>query len=195
MGGFRLLVTKTFGAGKILFMGTDGAWRWRKGVEDKYHYRFWGQVVRWMAYQRNMAGGEGMRLFYTPDRPKMGETLSLNANVMSLDGEPLQNGTVSIQIVAPSGNSQKIRLSAEQNSELWGLFTGYFIAEESGEHSATLTCKETGSTLQTTIKRAGCRAGKTGAASQLAMPGGNSRYFPREVVEPGRIPVAAQTTR
>ena len=45
-------------------MGTDGAWRWRKGVEDKYHYRFWGQVVRWMAYQRNMAKGETMRLYY-----------------------------------------------------------------------------------------------------------------------------------
>ena len=30
-GRVALLVTKTFGAGKILFMGTDGAWRWRKG--------------------------------------------------------------------------------------------------------------------------------------------------------------------
>ena len=45
-GRLPLLVTRTFGAGKVLFMGTDGAWRWRKGVEDKYHYRFWGQVVR-----------------------------------------------------------------------------------------------------------------------------------------------------
>ena len=52
-GRIPLIVTKTFGTGKILFMGTDGAWRWRKGVEDKYHYRFWGQVARWMAYQRN----------------------------------------------------------------------------------------------------------------------------------------------
>ena len=63
-GRIPLIVTKTFGTGKILFMGTDGAWRWRKGVEDKYHYRFWGQVARWMAYQRNMASDELMRLFY-----------------------------------------------------------------------------------------------------------------------------------
>ncbi|MEO8351158.1 MAG: hypothetical protein ABI680_05465, partial [Chthoniobacteraceae bacterium] len=71
-GRIPLIVTKTYGAGKILFMGTDGAWRWRKGVEDKYHYRFWGQVVRWMAYQRNMSQGENMRLFYSPDRPSTG---------------------------------------------------------------------------------------------------------------------------
>ncbi len=56
-GRVPLLVTRTYGLGKVLFMGTDGAWRWRKGVEDKYHYRFWGQVVRWMAYQRTLAEG------------------------------------------------------------------------------------------------------------------------------------------
>jgi hypothetical protein len=83
-GRIPLLVTKTHGAGKILFMGTDGAWRWRRGVEDKYHYRFWGQVVRWMAYQRNMSAGENMRLFYSPDRPHTGSTLTLNANVTSV---------------------------------------------------------------------------------------------------------------
>ena len=48
-GRVPLIVTKTYGAGKVLFMGTDSAWRWRQGVEDKYHYRFWSQVARWMA--------------------------------------------------------------------------------------------------------------------------------------------------
>ena len=41
-GPVPLLVTRSFGTGKVLFMGTDGAWRWREGVEDRYHYRFWG---------------------------------------------------------------------------------------------------------------------------------------------------------
>ena len=27
-----------------LFHGHRRGWRWRKGVEDRYHYRFWGQV-------------------------------------------------------------------------------------------------------------------------------------------------------
>ena len=48
-GRVPLIVTKTYGTGKVLFMGTDSAWRWRHGVEDKYHYRFWSQVARWMA--------------------------------------------------------------------------------------------------------------------------------------------------
>ena len=161
-GRIPLLVTKTYGAGKILFMGTDGAWRWREGVEDKYHYRFWGQVARWMAYQRNMAGGDAMRLFYSPDRPKVGDTLSLNANVMTVSGEPLQNGTVNVQIIAPSGNTETIKLSPQSSEDEWGLFTGYFSPEENGDHQAIMTCRENGSTLETVISVQGTEREKLG---------------------------------
>ncbi len=167
-GRIPLLVTKTFGSGKILFMGTDGAWRWREGVEDKYHYRFWGQVARWMAYQRNMAGGDSMRLFYSPDRPRTGQTLSLNANVMGADGEPLQTGQVAVQMVAPSGNVQTIQLTSQAETGQWGLFTGAFVPIETGEHQATLTCRETGATLQTTISVQGLQRERLGQPVNLS---------------------------
>lgn len=166
-GRIPLLVTKTYGSGKILFMGTDGAWRWREGVEDKYHYRFWGQVARWMAYQRNMAGGDAMRLFYSPDRPKVGDTLSLNANVMTISGEPLQNGTVTVQIIAPSGNTETIKLSPQNSEDQWGLFTGFFTPEENGEHQAIMTCRENGSTLETIISVQGTEREKLGQPANV----------------------------
>ena len=149
-GRIPLIVTKTYGAGKILFMGADGAWRWRRGVEDRYHYRFWGQVVRWMAYQRNMASGEKMRLFYSPDRPRTGDGITLNVNVMSLAGEPLRDGAVIAQIVAPSGKISSMRLTPG-GEEAWGLFTGVFSPTEPGEHKVHLTCAEAGTALDATI--------------------------------------------
>lgn len=149
-GRVPLIVTKTFGAGKVLFMGADGAWRWRRGVEDKYHYRFWGQVVRWMAYQRNMASGDKMRLFYSPDRPRSGDVLSLNANVMSASGEPLRDGTVVAQIESPAGKPTSVRL-VPAGEEAWGLFTGTFTPAESGEHRILLSSAESGTTLDAVI--------------------------------------------
>ena len=137
-GRLPLLVTRTFGAGKVLFMGTDGAWRWRKGVEDKYHYRFWGQVVRWMAYQRNMAKGETMRLFYTPDQPRIRQTMNFNAHVMESGGEPLQQGEVIARILAPSGASDTVRMLAE--GDRWGVFQGRYTPREPGTHQVTLVC-------------------------------------------------------
>lgn len=144
-GRLPLLVTRTFGAGKVLFMGTDGAWRWRKGVEDKYHYRFWGQVVRWMAYQRNMAKGETMRLFYTPDQPTMRQSMTLHAHVMDDGGEPLQSGDVIARITTPDGGIETVRLVAEGGQ--WGVFRGRYVPELPGEHQVTLACQQASATL------------------------------------------------
>ncbi len=149
-GRVPLIATRTFGTGKVLFMGTDGAWRWRRGVEDLYHYRFWGQVVRWMAYQRNMSQGESMRLFYSPDRPEADNVLTLNANVMSATGEPLRDGTVVVQVVTPSGQTDSVRLAAA-GDDAWGLFTGTFTPKEDGTYQLVTTCAETGSRLETNI--------------------------------------------
>ena len=165
-GRIPLIVTKTYGSGKILFMGADGAWRWRRGVEDKYHYRFWGQVVRWMAYQRNMASGDKMRLFYSPDRPKTGDVLTLNANVISLTGEPLREGAVIAQISAPSGKTSSVRLTAA-GEEAWGLFTGVFAPTEPGEHKVRLSCDDAGAALDATISVQGTSREKRGQPARF----------------------------
>lgn len=148
-GRLPLLVTQTYGAGKVLFMGTDGAWRWRKGVEDKYHYRFWGQVVRWMAYQRHMAKGESMRLYYSPEQPQMHQTVMLNANVMERSGEPLAKGDVIARIVAPSGKAETIRMNAQGDE--WGAYSGRYTAADPGNHKVTLSCKQTGASIEATM--------------------------------------------
>lgn len=148
-GRIPLLVTRTLGAGKILMMGTDGAWRWRRGVEDLYHYRFWGQVVRWMAYQRNMSKGELMRLFYSPEQPAVRQTISVSAIVMSAGGEPLSQGNVTARIMAPSGQSQTVQLTSAGSQ--WGAFDGQFVPQEAGPHQVLLRCQENASELSTTI--------------------------------------------
>lgn len=163
-GHIPLLVTRTFGAGKVLFMGTDGAWRWRKGVEDKYHYRFWGQVVRWMAYQRNMSKGSNMRFFHTPDQPQTRQTISLTAHVMENTGEPLQNGEVSVRVTAPSGKGETIRLSS--TGDEWGVYTGQLAVDEPGKHTAVLTCKQTKASLESTIFIQGGLTERVGRAAR-----------------------------
>lgn len=181
-GRVPLIVTKTYGAGKILFMGTDGAWRWRKGVEDKYHYRFWGQVVRWMAYQRNMSSGDKMRLFYSPDRPRTGDVLTLNANVVSLTGEPLRDGVVIAQIAAPSGKVSSVRLMPA-GEEAWGLFNGVFSPVEPGEHVVQLSCAEAGSSLETKISIQGTSREKRGQPARLDVMREISRFTKGEVLD------------
>jgi hypothetical protein len=184
-GRLPLLATRTFGAGKVLFMGTDGAWRWRKGVEDKYHYRFWGQVVRWMAYQRNMAKGETMRLYYVPDQPKADQTIALHANVMERSGEPLHGGEVSARVEAPSGKTEVVRFDSDGDE--WGAFTGRFQAEEAGRHNVRLFCKRTGASLETSFFVQGVAAEQVGRPARPDVLEELARVSHGKVVEPNRI--------
>jgi hypothetical protein len=183
-GRLPLLVTRTFGAGKVLFMGTDGAWRWRKGVEDKYHYRFWGQVVRWMAYQRNMVKGEGMRLYYSPDQPQVRQTLALYANVMERNGEPLSKGDVVAHITAPSGKTETVRLTS--TGEEWGVFHGRFTAAEPGKHAVTLACKQTGGTLETSLFIQGVSAERIGRPARPEVLEEIARVTHGKTLAPGK---------
>jgi hypothetical protein len=150
-GRIPLLVTRTYGAGKVLYMATDGAWRWRKGVEDKYHYRFWGQVVRWMAYRRNMARGERMSLSFAPEQPQLGQTIALDARVAEASGEPLSRGEVTARITAPSGGVETVRFSPPGGDGEWGVFASTFMPTEPGKHDLVLACKETGDTLEASV--------------------------------------------
>lgn len=184
-GRLPLLVTRTFGAGKILFMGTDGAWRWRKGVEDKYHYRFWGQVVRWMAYQRNMAKGETMRFYYSPEQPQARQSVSLNANVMERTGEPLAKGDVTAQIKAPSGKIETIRFLS--SGDEWGAFTSHFVPQEPGQHKIILSCRQTGATLETSFTVQGSVLEKVGKAARPEVLEEIARVSRGNVVAPDRL--------
>ena len=149
-GRVPIVATRTFGTGKVLFLGADAAWRWRKGVEDLYHYRFWSQMVRWMAYQRTMSEGKSIRLFFSPDRPRNGDVVTLHANVMDASGEPLQQGHVATQVVAPSGETSTIDLQ-KPGGESWGLFSGSFEPEVGGVHRLITTCRETGESLESEV--------------------------------------------
>ena len=165
-GRIPLIVTKTYGTGKVLFMGTDSAWRWREGVEDKYHYRFWGQVARWMAYRRQMAKGETMRLFYSPDRPRVDDVVTLNANVTDSLGGPLTEDSVTVQAISPSGKTQTIQLQPSEK-DAWGLFAGSFTPQESGNYRLVASSTETGASVQTDLSVQGLNRERQGRLARF----------------------------
>ncbi len=148
-GRIPLLVTRAAGNGKVLYMGTDSAWRWRKGVEDTYHYRFWGQVVRWMSHQRHLAQEEGIRFFYSPEQPRRGDKVRLNATVMDKLGTPVKSGKVTVTMKNPAGATETLELLPEDDE--WGLHTGTFIPREGGKYELEVANESAGRRMKTSI--------------------------------------------
>lgn len=160
-GRIPMLVTRTAGNGKVLFLGHDSAWRWRRGVEDLYHYRFWGQVARWMSYQRNMAAGERIRLYFTPDRPQPGDSVTLNANAFDQYGAPLKEGDVLIDVTSPDGKTR--RMSLDKAEGAWGNYTGRFKISQPGAWKIQSSIDgDTSHGVKTTLLAQGSEIEKTG---------------------------------
>jgi hypothetical protein len=148
-GRIPLVVTRSFGSGKVLFMGTDSAWRWRRGVEDMFHYRFWSQVVRWMAHQRHLAQREGIRLAYSPESPHTGDTVFLQAVVLNNAGFPVDEGPVVGLITAPSGRKERVEFSSVEQG--WGVFKSSFRPQEGGAYEIYLGAETHGRHLETRL--------------------------------------------
>ena len=186
-GPIPLLVTKTAGSGKVLFMGIDSAWRWRRGVEDKYHYRFWGQVARWMSYQRNMAAGQRVRMFFTPERPKPGDMVTINANAFDPNGAPLKDGTVSVDMTGPDGNTR--RISLEKDNAEWGSYSGHFKIELPGTWKlhATVTGAED-KPVDTTILAQGIELEKVGQPARPDTLEEIARISRGRLIQPQQLP-------
>ncbi len=185
-GPVPLLVTKPAANGKVLFMGIDSAWRWRRGVEDLYHYRFWGQVARWMSYQRNMASGQRVRLFFNPERPEPGATVTLNANAFDPNGAPLGKGTVAIDLTAPDGRTQRIDL--QKNESAWGAFSGRFKVDLPGAWKirATVSGAED-KPLETTLLAQGVEIEKTGQPARPEVLDEMARISRGRVIQPAQL--------
>ena len=130
-GKMPLLVVRHYQSGKSLFLGTDSAWRWRRGVEDKYHYRFWSQVVRWMARERQQANNQGLRLITYPEKPYVGDQVHLHCIASDLAGFPLELSHVDAKITHPDGVTENIQLTAIKESN--GIYTGKLDARKSGD--------------------------------------------------------------
>jgi len=50
-----------YGFGQVVWMGIDSTWRWRRRAGDEWHYRFWGQLIRWAARNKSSAGNDSVR--------------------------------------------------------------------------------------------------------------------------------------
>ena len=148
-GRMPLLATRSAGSGKVLFMGSDSAWRWRRGVEDKYHYRFWSQVVRWMAHQRHLAGKEGVRLSYSPERPEPNDTVFLQSTVLDSAGFPAEEGPVTASITSPAGRAEVLRFAPVEGG--WGVFKSQFKPSEAGRYKVVLDAPAHNRKLETEL--------------------------------------------
>lgn len=125
-----LVAVHRVGAGKVMFCGVEETWRWRKGVGDKYHYRFWAQTVRWMAKRPPAEGDPRARLLVDRTACYTGETVQIEVYCLGHDGYPLENARVSLKVSDENGRSR--HLATEPAPGGWGVYRATFTPDLPG---------------------------------------------------------------
>jgi hypothetical protein len=75
------IVWRRFGAGSVLWLGTDEFWRWRYEVADQHHQRFWMQIAAWIGAPPFLVENEQLSLGTDRLRYFEGDTAELRVRL------------------------------------------------------------------------------------------------------------------
>jgi hypothetical protein len=132
-GALPLLVVQQAGNGKVVYIGWDGMWRWRKGVGEKHHYRFWAQLVRWIVKKHFEGDDPFVKVACDRDVCSVGEDVYVQAYVLDRDYYPL-DGTDVYLLVSREGETRRERLKLPPDEKGWGIYRGKFKPDEPGDY-------------------------------------------------------------
>ena len=133
-----LLVSRPVGAGKALYAGFDGTWRWRFEVGDKYHQRYWHQIAAWIMEQPFAVSDEFLAIDPGASTYRPGETAAFRVRVRDREGKPLTDPNMEVDALVWRDGKIIATVPLETDAEAGGLFRGETPALTAGEHQVTI---------------------------------------------------------
>jgi hypothetical protein len=93
-----LVVVSQTGLGKVAMLNFDQTWRFRYGVGDTIHHKFWGQLMRWGAGENLAAGTNFVRLGTKQLSYEPGQKVRVMARLIDESYRPLADAQVGIAV-------------------------------------------------------------------------------------------------
>ena len=142
LGGDRqvpVVVTRRYGAGAVLYLGTDELWRWRYKVGDRYHQKFWVQMTNWVAEQPFSVQGKNVsiaadQMVYDP-----GGRASIRVRVRDDQGKALDSGDFVALLYRNGQLYSEVELEADLNQG--GIFRARSGSLEAGDYEIAVQQK------------------------------------------------------
>lgn len=141
-GKIPIFAFQYYGAGRCFFSGTDETWRWRIGVGDRFFYRFWGQVVRFLAGGRLH---QGKRVEITTDKSEytINDQASITARVRDQDFKPATEEKQTVRLQRPEGvEPGSVELARVPGQP--GRYAGSILADRIGRYRIWMDRPEEG---------------------------------------------------
>ena len=127
------LVTRLYGVGRVFFLSSDETWRWRYKVADRFHARFWNQLL-FAAIQPPYSAQDEFASIAT-DQIEYSANASprVRARLQNQDGDPVGDSTVDALFVKDDRVVATVPLMVED--PLRGTYEGLAAPLPTGQYS------------------------------------------------------------
>ncbi|HYG73884.1 MAG TPA: hypothetical protein VEK08_02535 [Planctomycetota bacterium] len=126
-----VVAVHSYGAGRVLYIGSDNTWRWRYKVGDRVHAVFWSQAMRWGTSNR-LTGNPRLKVGLDRRQIRPGENLEVIARPRDRAGAAVANALV-IAELEDRTRQQHVQLQPVADSG--GLYRGVLQNIGAGVHS------------------------------------------------------------
>ncbi len=130
------MVFRRQGAGKVLYIGHDESWRWRYGIGDLYHQKFWNQAARWIMEPSFPVEDKYVALDTGPLMYKPGEQARIRVRLRDAEGRLILNANAEAQIFRNGEKVASVALEADVNSG--GVFRGQTAPLYEGDYEVKI---------------------------------------------------------
>jgi hypothetical protein len=130
------MVTRVFGAGRVLYMASDETWRWRYKAADTWHQRIWNQLARFVMPRPFSVSDEYVSIDTGAVRYDFGDSVDVRVRLLGLDGKPALNATADAIVWKDGRMISTVSLNADPDIE--GIYRGRFGSLPEGDYEVSV---------------------------------------------------------
>jgi hypothetical protein len=130
-GAIVLMAEALVGNGRVVWIGTDETFRWRRNVGDSMFWRFWGQALR-SAARRDDRPPDANWLVVTPGRCEPDSPVLVELNLVDESKKPVEAALQKVALTPP-GASEAVAVELRPAGRP-GLYAGTFTPDSAGRH-------------------------------------------------------------
>ena len=126
------LVTRMFGSGRVFYLAADQTWRWRYKVADRFHARFWNQLLAAVMQPPYSAADEYLALGTDKVEYDAGDSSLIRVRIQDPKGKPVGDATVDALLMSGDQIVATVPLTVDDPAR--GTYQGKTPPLESGAY-------------------------------------------------------------
>ena len=135
-----LIAEHMVGQGRVIFIGIDSTYRWRRNIGSHLFTQFWGQAIRRVARSTDR-GADHSWLVVSTDRVEPQGIVVIELYAVDDEGHPVDHEQVNVQVTGPIGAKRLDEgvLMPLHRAGQPGFFRGMWRPDEAGEYELVHT--------------------------------------------------------